>query len=97
MIVFSSLVISFIIVIAINHYRKKKSLNNIISAFSMIISQMELHASLNPQGMKRSDYEALGILIVNLQFLALKTCKISVIILAKKISLVYDSLKVQGD
>ena len=95
MITITSLIVSFFIVIAINRYRNEKSLKNITSTLSMIIAQMELHASLNPQGMKKSDYDALRVLIVSAQCLALKTCEITVIILAKKMSEEYDRLKVR--
>jgi hypothetical protein len=62
----------------------------------LIIEQMELHSSLNPEGMRPEDHFSLGLLINSANILAQETGMITVILLAKKMTNVYDSLKVKG-
>jgi len=59
----------------------------------LIIQQMELHSSLNPDGLSSEDYFNLGILVKSAEKLAEETGKI---LIAKKMTNVYDSLKVKG-
>ena len=96
MIIIASLVISFFIVLLINGHSKKRSDEALVRSLLSIIQQMELYSSLNPEGMAHEDHVQLGGLVKGAEKLAEKTGKILVILLAKKMTNVYDSLKVKG-
>lgn len=100
MIIATSLIISFFIVLAIKFYRARKSDEFLIRNLISITFQMHMYSSLssrlNYDGMEPEIYKKVGVLVKEAKAIAEETGKGHIILLAKKMSNVYDSLKVKG-